>query len=461
MKKVNRVISIILLFAMLFSLTSVRIYATETDSSAANDLQNVTEQIGTGLQVKNYYAKDSENDENVSATFIKLPSKLSGVDSGSFSYNEETGGLNYRNRAGDSKSASIEIRYNGEIINTSGVMKASDDSVLVQIPESLSDSAEGFNADDFNGKELQVVLKFDDGTTATYSKTLSESDINSQDITKGDSIWDWINDNILAWVFKPVEKALKVLEEVITGLLLAFGDEVLTQVSSAVGEYVTIDKVVFGNISKVSIDFWNGSGYLASTLRGVIVPWYNTFSAIAVVVYLAILLIIGIQIVFSSTGSGMSKYKTLLVDWVVGVALLFLFPYVMKTAVDMNTSLVKGIDPGATFSSPVEGKVDDEAEAKLLQFFGANNFISNYVGIENYKPEKTDGMLYIRYLAGNQGRIPLAIVYLIMIYQLIIIIFVYYKRAFMVAFLILLFPLVAITYTLDKLRRWSDKNTSL
>ena len=37
------------------------------------------------------------------------------------------------------------------------------------------------------------------------------------------------------------------------------------------------------------------------------------------------------------------------------------------------------------------------------------------------EPDKSDSMMYIRYLAGKQGRIPLAMVYLIMVFQVIVI----------------------------------------
>lgn len=455
MKNLSRIVSIMLIFVMLFSLHPIVSYA-----DSKNDLQDLADLIAGQLKVKEFHVTDEETKDVTSQTFVTLPSKSqlpSGTGSGAFSYDEESGKIKYLSHTGkDTQTVTVEISYGDRILNASDIMSASNGDTLITVPDFLDESG---SYKSYEGKELQIVLRYDDGTEVTVQKTLSEDDVKSEDISPGHSLWDWFKDNVLAWVFKPVEKALRVLEEVLTGLLIALGDEILTQVSQAVGEPVTIDRVIFGNVSKVSINFWDGSGYLSGKLKGVIEPWYNTFSGIAVVVYLAILLVIGIQIVFSSTGSGRAKYQVLLVDWVVGVGLLFLFPYVMKIAVEVNTALVRAINPGDVFEPTVT--VTKSEESKLLALFGADDFVKEMVGDGTYPPETNQGMMYIRYLAGKQGRIPLAVVYLIMIYQLIVILFVYYKRAFMIAFLIVIFPLVAMTYTLDKLRWRSYKNTSI
>ncbi len=293
-----------------------------------------------------------------------------------------------------------------------------------------------------------------DGTFVEKELRTTVTDVNEKDISKNKSFLS----DLIGWIFSPIEKALRLLEEIFTGLLLSVGDGILVQLSNAVGEQVTIDRVVFGEIEKVSIDFWGeDSGYMAKNMGNLIVTWYNTFTAIATSVYLTVLLAIGVKILYSSTGSGKAKYQMLLVDWVVGVALLFFFPSVMRVAIDANTGLVRSIKDG--LGTEISAKKDPVDEAKILSFFGTNNFVKEMTGEEN--PPRSESMMYVRNLAGSKGRIPLAIVYLIMVFQTIIILFVYYKRAFMTAFLIIIFPLVAMTYTMDKLRWWSNEDTSV
>ena len=62
-----------------------------------------------------------------------------------------------------------------------------------------------------------------------------------------------------------------------------------------------------------------------------------------------------------------------------------------------------------------------------------------------------DSMMRVRLYAQYKKKVILVAVYFILIGQLIVILFMYYKRAFMLAFLITLFPLVAMTYVLDKM----------
>jgi hypothetical protein len=68
------------------------------------------------------------------------------------------------------------------------------------------------------------------------------------------------------------------------------------------------------------------------------------------------------------------------------------------------------------------------------------------------KTSSTDlmGQMYLK--AGETGRIFYALVWLILIWQLVFLLILYYKRIFMVALLIVIFPLVMVTYVLDKLK---------
>lgn len=62
-----------------------------------------------------------------------------------------------------------------------------------------------------------------------------------------------------------------------------------------------------------------------------------------------------------------------------------------------------------------------------------------------------DYMSTMAILANNTQRLSYSFVYLIMSIQLVFLLALYYKRVFMVAFLFILFPLVALSYALDKI----------
>ena len=64
--------------------------------------------------------------------------------------------------------------------------------------------------------------------------------------------------------------------------------------------------------------------------------------------------------------------------------------------------------------------------------------------------ETGNAMLNIRYFAKRDWNLSLVIVYFILIGQLIALLILYYKRAFMIAFLIAIFPVVVAIYPLNR-----------
>lgn len=320
---------------------------------------------------------------------------------------------------------------------------------------STSDSLKGYE-----GKKISIEVEFVDennkvvGTATSSELTVDDKKTTVENLSEGSPIWEAIKD-FLGYLFAPVQSALKLLERICTILILAIGDGILAMVSSAVGEPVTIDSVILGDVQKVSIDFWqdeDGMGYMASVLKVAVNQWYGVFRSIAVLVYIMLLLIIGIKILFASTAGGKAKYKDLLKDWVIGICLLFLFPYAMRMLVNINDILVSYVASAGNVVRTKSVKVIQN-DQDISSLFGEDGFVEAMIEEGTDVNDASNTMLYMRNLARIQGRIPLALVYLIMIFQLIVILCTYYKRAFMVAFLIVIFPLVAMTYTLDKMTK--------
>ena len=68
---------------------------------------------------------------------------------------------------------------------------------------------------------------------------------------------------------------------------------------------------------------------IASTLHRTIASWYVSLRNLAVVGLMLVLLYVGIRIVISSTAADKSKYKQMLVDWLIALCLLFTLHYIM------------------------------------------------------------------------------------------------------------------------------------
>lgn len=81
----------------------------------------------------------------------------------------------------------------------------------------------------------------------------------------------------------------------------------------------------------------NSSAYI---LRPVVGNVYKFLRNLCLVIMMLVLLYIGIKIILSSVSSQQAKYKQLLVDWLVGMCLLFLMHYIMSFIMNINTILV-------------------------------------------------------------------------------------------------------------------------
>mgnify|MGYP007106306645 CR=1 FL=1 len=259
----------------------------------------------------------------------------------------------------------------------------------------------------------------------------------------------------------------KVLAE-ISKIIVSFGDGIVHIMARATGEVVTIDKLVFNKVDKVSIDYWNYTNSNATEISTPIknymaIPvqkWYKVFNRIAIMVYMIVLVYMGIAIMLSSTGEKRARYKELTMTWVIGIAILFLFPYVMKYTIKLNdalTNMIANVSTSFGFTQQ-EGTGGDLGQLGFLDVayeYGKPEF-SKHLG------NSKDIITFTRNVAigvkddgsGNKktnANIALALVYDVLIGQTLVILIMYYKRAFMMAFLIVIFPLVAMSYVIDKI----------
>lgn len=325
---------------------------------------------------------------------------------------------------------------------------------------------------------------------------LKKIDQNAEGENFFQMIWRWLTDAVGA--------VMNLLESLLNVLFLALADGIFSAICTAVGEEVTIDKVIFGQVGKLSINFWDGvsvsggqtntptpssaqssttssspsassstssststSGALGtnqvmSVMKPIVNEWYNVFMAVAILAYLVALLIVGVKIVMASTGESKAKYKEVFQAWVTGVVILFLFPYVMKYTVKLNNMLLEMIyadleDSGGTYTPTPQ--VSETQLDSISSSFGEGNFIASIRGnafVATGTPRE-DMMLYVRELAGNLGQMSLTFVYYVLLGELIVILVVYYKRVFMMAFLITIFPIVAMMYIVEKLSTGSSR----
>lgn len=249
-------------------------------------------------------------------------------------------------------------------------------------------------------------------------------------------------------------------EHLISSLFNGVANAVNRLIALPVGFQITVDDIVFNNYSETKIDYFNdlkgseyskiiwgsggdGNGGLSKTVN----ECYSFFNKIAVLVYMVMLVYMGLRIILSSTGQSLSHYKTLFMYWVVGVAILFLYPYAMKYTIKLNDTFVNIISTSTKSDDPNY----QEPERNLIATTTTDSIWKIDFDKNPFSGSGNDYMSSIANDANESKRLAMSFAYIILTWQLLILILHYYKRLFMVGFLIAIFPLVAMFYAIDKI----------
>lgn len=163
--------------------------------------------------------------------------------------------------------------------------------------------------------------------------------------------------------------------------------------------------------------------------RHSVAGWYYSMRLLASMILAVILIYIGIRMAISTIASEKAMYKKMLVDWTTSLVLLFLLHYIMIFTFACNEALVDALKTAAE-TPAVTGELS--LEEKMT------NFIN---------------LIYVEIFATGSFMQALAmvIVYGMIIMQTLSFVLSYMKRMFTIGFLIIIAPLITITYSIDKM----------
>ena len=208
----------------------------------------------------------------------------------------------------------------------------------------------------------------------------------------------------------------------------------------------------------------------ALDLQKIVSQWYMALRNIAIVLSMSVLLYIGIRMLLSSVAQDKAKYKQMLIDWVVGICLLFFMHYIMAFSVSMVKQFTKlivyneehEIEDVQSYAGAIEldedgkikEKVEDMGQEDAIQEAQKVDEDGNTVDTEFLVwPTNIMGQLRIasQMSYGDTGYIGYTLSYFILVLLTVYFIFVYLKRVLYMAFLTMIAPLVALTYPIDKI----------
>lgn len=171
-------------------------------------------------------------------------------------------------------------------------------------------------------------------------------------------------------------------------------------------------------------------------LRILVATWYSIIRFIAMAAMLVILIAIGLKMAISTIASDKAVYKRMLVDWIVGVIILFAIHYFMIFCIYMNGVVIKTIENSAQSINKVQ----------MQQLFGDEEGVSNAeLEVKVYEEVRTRAY-DARLINGMTGMIMyMTLVFFAFKYTLI-----YLKRYLTILVLTLMGPGVGVAYALQK-----------
>lgn len=171
-----------------------------------------------------------------------------------------------------------------------------------------------------------------------------------------------------------------------------------------------------------------------SELRDTIAGWYYALRNFALIALLSILVYVAIRMIISTVSQDKAKYKTMLKDWLVAICLVMVMHYIMIGALNITTTIVDAI--GTT------GQNSNTMQELMLK-------IQNINDSEEDDHEYEDPETGEIYTIGDAFAYELVL--LGVIGYTIIFAFKYLIRMMTIIFLILVAPITAITYPIDKI----------
>lgn len=185
-------------------------------------------------------------------------------------------------------------------------------------------------------------------------------------------------------------------------------------------------------------------------LKTLVAVWYYLIRLLAVAAMAVVLIFIGIKMAISTIASDKAVYKRMLVDWIVGIVLIFTMHYIMYFAITINEILVDIVRTSATAVNKVQLSELAETSEKSKEVEKTNQDVE----IDVYEEIRTRAY-DMKMTVGLVGMI----MYITMVFMAFKYTLIYVKRWLTLAVLTLMAPGIGVAYALQKVI--SGKSSSL
>ena len=179
--------------------------------------------------------------------------------------------------------------------------------------------------------------------------------------------------------------------------------------------------ILSGKIKLLDINFFeigSNNDSILYKFRTAIAIWYYAMRNIASAILLVVLIYVGIRMALSTVSAEQkATYKKMIVDWVMSIAIIFILHYIILFTIYVNQALVDaifGMDQ-TDISSSIDALAKTGATSMSIEAIAAT------------------------------------IIYCMLIFQTFGLFISYFNRMLKLAFLIIISPLITLTYSIDKM----------
>ncbi len=153
-------------------------------------------------------------------------------------------------------------------------------------------------------------------------------------------------------------------------------------------------------------------------IRTNVAKWFYILRNFSAAFLLCVLIYVGIRMAISSVADDKAKYKKMLVDWCCSLVLIFVLQYIAIFTIEVNGIIIRFLK-NITTDMGMSTAMADLANKAMWEI--------------------------------GMGSIVSTIVYIMLVFQVIFFMIAYLQRVLKVAFLIIISPLISITYSIDKI----------
>ena len=305
----------------------------------------------------------------------------------------------------DKNNYYIKDDSNSSIV-VNGYVLSSEDKNYAAAKKELEDMGYSVYLD--NNGNLQTLNNPTYSTTQknTTDSTTQKNTTDSKD--DGDSYFEKFINGAAGLFLYPLKILPLLLGKIIQAVMGIFTGNNKT---------LSIEDILFNKLDITKIDFFNMStgNEVVDIIRKNVAAWYYSLRNISAVILIAILMYVGLRMALSTVADEKARYSEMIVNWVISIALLFVLHFIIELVIILNNQIVNILANNIDKSDPLD---------KIYKNAWSVGFVEGF---------------------GN------AICYLILVGMTLVFLLSYLKRMITVGFLIVIAPLVTITYSIDKM----------